>query len=283
MDVPYLYIIEYKPFRDNNSNKPWLYSGSCFTGNVEYLGSVSSKTVYEWTETLPLQKWWKIQTRQYPELFQKTIVSTHPNISSRDLRLLEMEWQTKENHKDDPRYFNASNSSFPTAGSFMKPDNPNYHTWKTNLSKSASGMVAALDGHIPVRVSQEEWLTGNYKGINSGIKRVHIKKDTQSKFVLESEVMLYISDGWQLGRIVSKPSVVVAVDRTWMTDGTNSKMILPEEIQTYLDLGWNYGRKFTRTKSAKVVYICPHCSKEGKRKYMNKYHFDNCRSKNASK
>lgn len=282
MGIPYLYVIEYVPFIGNPENKPWLYSGSCFTGNMDYLGSVSSKTVYDWTDSLPLQKWWKIKTTTQPELFRKTIISEHPSITSRELRRLEMNWQTAENHKDDPRYFNASNSSFPTAGSFMKPTNPNYETWKNNISKSAQGLVMVLDGYTPVRVTQEEWLTGKFNGINFGMKRTHIKKDNETKFVLNTEIDDYILEGWQLGRIVSKPSVIVATDRTWMTDGQVSKMVLPENIQTYLDLGWVYGRKFTRTKNIKTVYECPHCHREGKRKYMNKYHFDNCRSKNGN-
>jgi len=111
--MPNIYEIIYKPWVNNNEGIPWLYSGSNYTDNEKYLGSVGSKQKYDWTENLSLAQWWKKETNLYPERFEKIIlIECSNNISRVELQSLESAIQTHEDHRSDPRYFNKTNKHF---------------------------------------------------------------------------------------------------------------------------------------------------------------------------
>lgn len=68
-----------------------------------------------------------------------------------------------------------------------------------------------------------------------GIKRIWLKKDGVNTSVLPEKLDLYLSQGWQRGRIDNK---------IWITNDIISKKIKPTELKEYQKNGWKRGRKY---------------------------------------
>jgi hypothetical protein len=111
--MPQIYEVWFLPWVDNSEGKPWKYSGSNHTDNVSYLGSPSSKLIYDWTDGLTVGKWWKKKTRSNPELFVKHIlIECSSSISRQELQSLESKIQQSEDHRNNNQYFNKTNKHF---------------------------------------------------------------------------------------------------------------------------------------------------------------------------
>jgi hypothetical protein len=103
----------YKPWVGNTEEKPWIYSGSDYYDNPDYLGSASSKNIYDWSEGLTVGKWWKFNTKNYPENFEKKIlIQCSSAVTRRELQSLEAAIQKAEDHRNNLIYFNRTNKHF---------------------------------------------------------------------------------------------------------------------------------------------------------------------------
>lgn len=111
--MPSIYEIIYKPWIDNTEGKPWKYSGSDYYDNPNYLGSASSKNIYEWSEGLSVGEWWKYNTKNCPENFEKKILIQCSDVIAREeLQSLESAIQKSEDHRNNSEYFNRTNKHF---------------------------------------------------------------------------------------------------------------------------------------------------------------------------
>lgn len=110
-----IYEIVYIPWENNTEGRPWLYSGSDYYNNPEYLGSASSSKVHTWSDGMSVSRWWAKETKEHPERFRKNILLfLSDNISRTELQSLESAIQKSEDHRGDPRYFNRTNKHFNT-------------------------------------------------------------------------------------------------------------------------------------------------------------------------
>lgn len=107
--MPSVYITKYLPFENNINGYPWLYSGSDTKDDPKYFGSVQSTRVLEFTDGLPLVKWWKREIKNHPEHFEKIVVIQYFCVSQKGIRSIESRLQTLENHAGDSKYFNYTN------------------------------------------------------------------------------------------------------------------------------------------------------------------------------
>lgn len=108
-----IYEIIYTPWENNTIGRPWIYSGSDYYNNPNYLGSPSSKTIHDWTNGLTAAEWWKHESKTQPHLFKKIVLlEVGDHVSREELQSLESAIQTKENHRMDNRYFNKTNKHF---------------------------------------------------------------------------------------------------------------------------------------------------------------------------
>lgn len=111
--MPSIYEITYKPWVNNTEDKPWIYSGSDYYDNPSYLGSASSKNMYEWSEGLSVGEWWKYNTKNNPENFEKNVLIECSNaITREELQALESAIQKSEDHRNNNKYFNRTNKHF---------------------------------------------------------------------------------------------------------------------------------------------------------------------------
>lgn len=110
-----IYEIVYILWENNTEGRPWLYSGSDYYNNAEYLGSASSSKIYDWSNGLSVREWWTKETKKHPENFRKNIlVSLSEDITRVELQSLEAAIQKSEDHRNDSRYFNRTNKHFNT-------------------------------------------------------------------------------------------------------------------------------------------------------------------------
>lgn len=110
-----IYEIVYIPWENNTEGRPWLYSGSDYYSNTEYLGSASSSKVHEWSNGLSVREWWAQETKKHPENFHKNIlVSLSEDVTRVELQSLEAPIQKSEDHRNDSKYFNRTNKHFNT-------------------------------------------------------------------------------------------------------------------------------------------------------------------------
>lgn len=81
-----LYKITYLPHI--NTKYPKYYIGSKYNYKSNYLGSISSKQVYDYTEGKQLKDWWKEQ-KKYSERFKFEIIEEFNNITPEELVIKE--------------------------------------------------------------------------------------------------------------------------------------------------------------------------------------------------
>ena len=111
-----IYEIYYKPWVNNTEGKPWIYSGSDYYNNPDYLGSASSSAKPDWADGLMVSEWWKKETRNNPQDFEKYIlIETSDDISRVELQSLESAIQTIEDHRGSDKYFNRTNKHWKTS------------------------------------------------------------------------------------------------------------------------------------------------------------------------
>ena len=111
--MPSIYEIIYKPWVNNKEGKPWKYSGSDYYDNANYLGSASSKNMYEWAEGLSVGEWWKYNTKNHPKNFEKAVLIECSDVITREeLQSLEPSIQKSEDHRNNSIYFNRTNKHF---------------------------------------------------------------------------------------------------------------------------------------------------------------------------
>lgn len=99
--MPSLYMIRNK-HNEAMGILPYLYSGSDKNDNPEYMGS--SKSLQEDIARLGAC------------YFEKTITKSYDDVTNRELRALESEWQQTEDHAGDPVYYNKTNRAGPACG-----------------------------------------------------------------------------------------------------------------------------------------------------------------------
>lgn len=101
-----IYKITYLPHL--NANYPKFYIGSKmnYSSSRFYLGSVSSKQIFEYTENMPLYQWWKLKTKNYSNDFLFEILEIY-NCDAKELLLYEEQWQRKLDISSN-EYFNQA-------------------------------------------------------------------------------------------------------------------------------------------------------------------------------
>jgi len=110
-----IYEIYYKPWINNTEGKPWIYSGSDYYNNPDYLGSAASSSKPDWADGLTVSEWWKRETKNNPQDFEKHIlIETSDDITRVELQSLESAIQTTEDHRDSDKYFNRTNKHWKT-------------------------------------------------------------------------------------------------------------------------------------------------------------------------
>lgn len=110
-----IYEIYYKPWVNNTEGKPWIYSGSDYYNNPDYLGSASSSSKPDWADGLTVSEWWKRETKNNPQDFEKHIlIETGDDITRVELQSLESTIQTTEDHRGSDKYFNKTNKHWKT-------------------------------------------------------------------------------------------------------------------------------------------------------------------------
>ena len=115
-----IYEVYYKPWINNAEGKPWVYSGSDYYDNPDYLGSAGSTSRPEWAGGLTVSQWWKKETKNNPQNFEKIVlVEVSDEITRIELQALESAIQTAEDHRGSNKYFNRTNKH-----------------WKTNIQES---------------------------------------------------------------------------------------------------------------------------------------------------
>lgn len=162
MKLPVLYRITYIPWVDNLEGKPWYYSGSNYTDNESYYGSLSGNKVTFWSNNMTTKQWWKNETGKYKFRFKKDIIKSFDNISLKELREEESRWQSIEDHKNDPRYFNNTNQ-------VTYPWNMNgpFIPWNKGLTKSDPRVLNNIEKMTITRQNQDMgfWITNGIENL----------------------------------------------------------------------------------------------------------------------
>lgn len=92
-----VYLIEYLPWKNNTESRPWKYIGSTTQDISKYMGSVRSK---KWA------KFWKDETTNNPQNFEKTILIHCTSDNKEDLLYLELLIQKDYDVVKNPQFFN---------------------------------------------------------------------------------------------------------------------------------------------------------------------------------
>ena len=104
MDV--IYKVTYLPHLNTEYPKYYVGSKCNYKPKQNYMGSVSSKQIFEYTKGKTLKDWWKNQIKEQPENFSIEILH-EINSTPKDILLLEREWQEKLGVLSN-EYFNGS-------------------------------------------------------------------------------------------------------------------------------------------------------------------------------
>jgi hypothetical protein len=104
MDI--IYKITYLPHLGTNFPKYYIGSKKNWNANRFYLGSPSSKLVFDYTNGQSLAKWWKKETKANPHHFILEILQ-EADLDARALVLLEKSWHLKLGVLSD-EYFNRA-------------------------------------------------------------------------------------------------------------------------------------------------------------------------------
>lgn len=83
MDV--IYKITYKPHLNTSYPKYYIGSKKNWTEKSKYMGSPTSISVFDYTEGLPLYRWWKNKTSQNREDFIFELIESYDHMTSLEL------------------------------------------------------------------------------------------------------------------------------------------------------------------------------------------------------
>ena len=101
-----IYKITYLPHLNTNYPKFYIGSKMNYSSSRFYLGSVSSKQIFEYTENMPLYQWWKLKTKNCSSDFLFEILEIY-NCDANELLLYEEQWQRKLDISSN-EYFNQA-------------------------------------------------------------------------------------------------------------------------------------------------------------------------------
>lgn len=125
MDV--VYKITYLPHINTNYPKFYIGSKKNWKSNRNYLGSVASQRVFDFTNGKSIKDWWNFNTKQNKDDFVFEILESFEDISLSGLVIREREWQIKYDVISE-EYFNQS---LAICGFFSRPNSE-----ETKIKKS---------------------------------------------------------------------------------------------------------------------------------------------------
>ena len=149
------------------TDKPKYYIGSKFNYKPGYFGSVSSNRLFDYTNGLPLRKWWKNEVKNTPSNFTIEILEDCSFMNKHELVICELKWQQYFNIKT-PDFFNQAYAS----GKFVS--GPKDTNVKLKLSKSLKKYYTTEEGKL-----KRERLTGRNKETRSAIMKERWQHPTE--------------------------------------------------------------------------------------------------------